>query len=415
MTGARAGYRRGTGSARSATALIAVTSTVANLLSYLFNLLMTRSLGVQGYGELASLLAIVVTASVPGVALQAAIARRITNGRTPNGLIAVTLWLSVGVSGLVLALEPALVALLHLSGFAVVGWTAGYLLPTTISYAWQGILQGRQRFWGLGLMLVGTALAKLAGALLAVAWSATSSTALGGATVATAVLVVVVGPRVLRLAPGQVADRIGRELTRDIGAILGVLVLSSLDLLLARHYLPEQQSGIYAAGNLITRACFWGPAFLAMSSYPRFATPAERRAALRHSTGLLAGLAAAALLVTVAGAGLVPVLLGSGYRSLSHQAWLFAADGLALAAVQLGVYAAIAVHDHRIGRLVWLVALGEFVAVAGRFHHGTTQIITVALAGGLSLTAATLVLELRRNDQPPLTGAGQGPATSLGR
>jgi O-antigen/teichoic acid export membrane protein len=405
MTGARAGFRRA-GSLRSATALIAVASTAANLLSYLFNLLMTRSLGVQGYGELASLLAIVVTASVPGVALQAVIARRITTRRTPTGLFAVTVWLSLGVAGLVLVLEPALAPLLHLSGFAVVGWTAGYLLPTTFSYALQGILQGRQRFLALGLLLIALALAKLAGALLAVAWSASSSIALGGATVATVIVVAVVAPRILRLAPGRAPDRIGAELTRDVGAIMGVLVLSSLDLLLARHYLPARQSGIYAAGNLITRACFWGPAFLAMSSYPRFATPAERRAALRHSTGLLTGLAAVALLLTIAAAGLVPVLIGSGYRSLSHQAWLFAADGLALAGVQLAVYAAIAVHDHRIGRLVWLVALAEFAAVAGRFHHGTVEIVTVALSGGLALIVAALTLELRRRDRP----SGTGPA-----
>lgn len=395
MTGLRSRRAHGAGSLRSATALIAVASTAANLLSYLFNLIMTHSLGVQGYGELATLLAIVVTGSVLGAALQAVIARRITTGRTPNGLLAMTIWLSLGVAGLVLALEPVLVALLHLSGFAVVGWTAGYLIPTTISYAWQGILQGRQRFLALGGLLIALSLAKLAGGLLAVAWSASSSTALGGATVATAVLVVLVGPAVIKLAPGQVPAGIRAELVRDVGAILSVLVLSSLDLLLARHYLPADQSGIYAAGNLITRACFWGPAFLAMSSYPRFAAPAERRAALRHSGLLLAALSGAALLLTIAGAGLIPVLIGSGYRSLSHIAWLFAADGLALAAVQLGVYASIAVHSHRLGRLVWLVALLECLAVAGPLHGSITQIVSVALTGGLALTAAAFVLQRR--------------------
>ena len=51
---------------------------VANAGNYAFNVVMAFLLGPEAYGALAALLALVLVASVPGLALQAVVARRTT-------------------------------------------------------------------------------------------------------------------------------------------------------------------------------------------------------------------------------------------------------------------------------------------------------------------------------------------------
>jgi O-antigen/teichoic acid export membrane protein len=386
----------------SATALTAVASTTANLLGYVFNLLMTRALGVRGYGELAALLAVIIVAIVPGTALQAAIARRVTSGKSPTELVRTSVDVSVAVCVIIILCAPVLKSSLHISSYWPVLWTALSLVPLTIAFAWQGVLQGKRHFLAMGALLVAVQLARVGGGVVAAVVNPTSSTALGVMTVLTLLIVAVITPWVRRQAPGQSTDSLLPELVRDISPIFGVLVLSNLDLLLARHYLGAYDSGLYAAGNLVTRAFFWGPAFLALSGYPRFATPAQRQHALRHSAWLLGVISAVGMAISVVGAELVPLLLGPAYQPVASVAWLFAADGLALAAVQLALYAGLAVHDRRIGRLVWIVAVSECIVVSMFLHDSARHIIAVALTGGLVLLVAAVTLEVRRGKTVPV-------------
>ena len=73
---------------------MAVGSTGANLLGYVFNAVMARALDLADFGELGSLLAVTVVATVPGTALQAVIARRLTTGDTGHAFRRDTLWLA---------------------------------------------------------------------------------------------------------------------------------------------------------------------------------------------------------------------------------------------------------------------------------------------------------------------------------
>ncbi|MGH2816002.1 MAG: hypothetical protein ACRDLC_12715, partial [Actinomycetota bacterium] len=56
--------------------VLAVGMAVANAGNYGFNLVMAFLLGPEAYGALAALLALVLVGSVPGLALQAVVARR---------------------------------------------------------------------------------------------------------------------------------------------------------------------------------------------------------------------------------------------------------------------------------------------------------------------------------------------------
>jgi O-antigen/teichoic acid export membrane protein len=227
--------------------------------------------------------------------------------------------------------------------------------------------------------------------------------ALGATTVLT--LVVIIGAAFM-VGPFTIRTRVAilrRVLARDTATMLGVLLLSNLDLVLARHYLHSHDAGLYAAGNLITRAAFWGPSFVSTVTYPRLSHPDERRAALRFGAGVLAGFGVLTTAAAAVGAPLVPILVGRPYQPISGIAWLFAMQGAALAAVLLGVYAGMAVHDRRLGVLVWVVAAIETCAVATLWHDSVRQVLAVALCGSGALLVAACVQQralLRRRSEP---------------
>ena len=388
------------GAGWSSTIVVAVGSTMANLLGYVFNAVMSRTLDLAGFGELGSLLAVIVVASVPGTALQAVIARRLTTGDDEHGYLRDAVVLALGVGGAVAVLSPLLRTFLDVGSLEPVLWTAAMLVPTTVAFGYLGLLQGAGRFRALAAMLVAVQAARVTGGLVAYATGTGTSTALAVGTAVTSALVVAAAPFVGHVRqpalPGM-RRALLRDIAADISPILGVLVLSNLDLLLARHYLSNHDSGLYTAGNLLTRGAFWGPAFVVLVTYPRLAVPEQRAAALRQGVRMLGVIGALGLLVSVVAGGLIPVLLGrSDYRPVGHIAWLYTADGLALVGTQFAVFAGLAVRDHRLGRLVWLAAAIEIGVVAAFAHGSLEQIITVALCTGLALVATAAVVERRR-------------------
>ena len=159
---------------------------VANAGNYAFNVVMAFLLGPEAYGALAALLALVLVGSVPGLALQAVVARRTTLAGSGGGVGAWpgAGWL-VGRAGLGLVLltvliGPGLVLFLHLDSAVPVLWLALALAPTPLLFAVQGLLQGRERFGALAAVMVAGAAVKLAAGLALVAAGLGVSGAMAG-------------------------------------------------------------------------------------------------------------------------------------------------------------------------------------------------------------------------------------------
>ncbi|HSO53079.1 MAG TPA: hypothetical protein VL330_10075, partial [Actinomycetes bacterium] len=179
---------------------------VANAGNYAFNVVMAFLLGPEAYGALAALLALVLVGSVPGLALQAVVARRTTLARSGRAVGAWpgAGWL-VGRAGLGLVLltvliGPGLVLFLHLDSAVPVLWLALALAPTPLLFAVQGLLQGRERFGALAAVMVAGAAVKLAAGLAMVALGFGVSGAMAGVA-AGGVLAALAGLRLA--APGR--------------------------------------------------------------------------------------------------------------------------------------------------------------------------------------------------------------------
>ncbi|HEV3497228.1 MAG TPA: hypothetical protein VHA34_12850 [Actinomycetes bacterium] len=401
--------------------VLAVGMGVANAGNYAFNVVMAFLLGPEAYGALAALLAVVLVGSVPGLALQAVVARR-TALATGAGLGAAwpgVGWL-VGRAGLGLALlcvlaGPALVLFLHLDSAVPVVWLALALAPTPLLFAVQGLLQGRERFGALAAVMVAGAAVKLAiGMALVAAGLGLGGAMAGGA--AGALLASLAGLRLAAPAPARDRPVVAGPATgpavgwwREVGTattgLLGLFLLANVDVLLARHYLDRAAAGRYALGAVVAKIAFWAPQFVVTVIFPRLVGATDPRRQLGGSALLIAGFGGllAGVLSLADRVGLVVPVLGGGYAGLGPLLPLFAALGTALALVQLLLFEGIATRDRRVGRAVAVALVAEVALVAGPLHGSVAQVAGTALGVAVALAVAGWWLLRRRLSQLPVT------------
>jgi O-antigen/teichoic acid export membrane protein len=377
-------------------------------------------LGPEAYGALAALLALVLVGSVPGLALQAVVARRTTLARSGRAVGAWpgAGWL-VGRAGLGLVLltvliGPVLVLFLHLDSAVPVLWLALALAPTPLLFAVQGLLQGRERFGALAAVMVAGAAVKLAAGLALVALGfgvsgAMAGVAAGGLLAALAGLRLTAPGRPGAARPGSVDNPAHpssgwwREVGTATTGLLGLFLLANVDVLLARHYLDRAAAGRYALGAVVAKIAFWAPQFVVTVVFPRLVGAADPRRLVGGSALLIAGFGGllAGVLALADRVGLVVPVLGGGYAGLGPLLPLFAALGTALALVQLLLFEGIATRDRRMGRAVAVALVAEVALVAGPLHASVGQIAGTALGVAVALAATGWWLLRRRVGRPP--------------
>lgn len=411
-------------SALSSGGLLFAGTFLGALLGYAFFVVLGRSMTPDDLGAVGSLINLSTILTVPGLGLQLVTARGVASQSAPahgrsggpvDGGLLVGALLVGGVPALLLAVTAPLVApLLHLPSVAPLVVLALSAVPMTVAFAALGVLQGAERFAALGLSALLVGVAKIASAVAASALGQGVLGVIGWYAVGWVVVAVVAGALAVRgagrggageddagpdgsmTAPSRWAAGIARARAGLVGSMptAGLLVLSSLDLILARHHLTRDGSGVYTMGALFEKVAFWGPQFIATIYYPRMARPAERAAAVRAAVGMTAAVGVLGVLVAaVAGDLLTSFVGGRAYvGELGHQAWVFTALGVALALVQVLVYADLADHRHGVGALVW-VAVAVTVGAVALWHGSVAAVVATVLVCvlGLLLVAGTVV------------------------
>ena len=317
-----------------AAAGLAAATMAANLVAVVFTIVFTRILGTSGYGSLAAMLNLSVILFVPGMALQVAAAREGTLGRLgSHGELAATLrrWtrrllgaLAVVAVVAVIAREPLAAALGVEEEWAAaaVPVTAGLWLLLSLQ---RGLLQAARAYRAVGLSIVLEALGRLAAALALVGLGAGVTGAYLGTLASLAVAATVLGALLRRrLGPPTVGAHRLRALARDAALpIVGLTLVASLqnvDVILARHVLPDDAAGVYAAATVAAKALVWIAVGLGMWLLPeavhRLAAGRDPRPVLARAFALIAVVAAPALIAYA----LVPrtvlgIAFGSEYES----------------------------------------------------------------------------------------------------
>jgi hypothetical protein len=362
-----------------------------NALAYVVTVASARLLAPEAFGELSALLGLLLVGVVPAVGLQTATALALGAGRpVAHAAHSAALLIAGGTALIAVALIAPVSALLHITDPAALLWLAVLLVPHTVAGGYDGILQGRGRHGTLAAMLSAFGVLKLLGALAGLLSAGTPAAVLAGmaagATAGAALGWVACG----RPGVGPGAAEIVRGAARAAGSLLGFVVLSNLDLLLARHYLPAADAGRYAVGSIVFKVAFWLPQGVCVVVVPELGDAVRGRRIALGAVGWVAATGAVLVAGTALAAPLLPVLLGG---AVPASVWLFALLGAVTAVAQVLLYSGIARRDRLAPAAVWVavgVECGVVAALAGTGAANVGAVVTTAVAVVLLLAALGL-------------------------
>jgi O-antigen/teichoic acid export membrane protein len=384
-------------------------SVSVGVVGYAFHFATGRLLGPVTYAVVAAMVSAMSLLSLPSIVLQTTAARytsllmaRGDSGAIRRLLLQLSLVCLLGVvvlAGVLVILAPAVAGYLHVADTRLV-----YLLALASALALlvsitRGALQGLSRFVLLSLntLLDMTTRLVLAAGLI-----------LGGLGAVGAGIGLAAGPMVayaqsLFLFRGFARSRsqasppltdVGRYTLSAIVAAAGITYLLNVDVILSKHFLSGQDSGLYAAGAVLGRVIYFLGMTVAAVMFPEVT--------LRHARGeahfrvvekslLLLGILSAGLVLTYALLpGLVIGPFGESFARVAPYLILFAVALSFFAVSVLFVNYFLSINSRRfIVPLVGACVLETVLITA--FHASPSQVIAMvllsmgALLGTLSL------------------------------
>jgi O-antigen/teichoic acid export membrane protein len=300
---------------------------VGTALNYVFLVAAGRLLGSDDYGDLAALIGLLSVVLVPTGALQLAVSREVArqlavgHPELADGFARAALRAGVLVTAPLLAVALALTlpfrTLLNIDSaaavaFAMLGLAAALVFPIAT-----GVLLGYQRFGAIAgmyvlpfalrvalLALTAVAGYRLGGAVLAAAASGVASAAVAIALIRDPLRR---GSRVARPALGPFL----RYLWPVLVGLVGIAVLTNIDLLVVKARFGGDEAGEYAVASAFARVAFFLPATILAVLFPRTVT--------RHERGEdTADILGRSLLVTAAFGTLLTLFYALAGRGLVH-------------------------------------------------------------------------------------------------
>jgi O-antigen/teichoic acid export membrane protein len=399
---------------------LAAATLASHLLSYLFQLVMSRSLPASEFGLLNGLMAFSFLLVIPVNTIQLTVARQTAETVVSSGYGQVRRYLRtdlrrttpiiLGGLAAYLVVSPLLASFFHSSLWPI--WIVGTISLAALYLPFaEGVLQGLQRFRSLAMTILTRYVGKLGlGALLVLIGMGVEGglTALLLANAVAALFafaLVSFGSSSAGQRSGASAD-VGTDYPRDAWPTLVtyacVVLLTNVDVMLARHYLTATDSAHYAIAALLGKIAYYLPGFLIVIMVPKVASArASGRSTRQYLTaGLLATLAASAGVVLVYGLfpqQVISILFGARYASPETATLVlyYSVAMLVLSVLYLEVHYLLA--SRRTQPLYGLL-VGPAVALALMVsRHGTglelVHALTIGLLVGLlvvNVLAATL-------------------------
>lgn len=350
--------------------MLFVTLTVVNGSNFLFHAAISRRLEPASYGGLSALLGILLVLTVPVSALQLAITRKVAarrdSGHGPGSVVVgplladAVVW-GVLLSGALVVVAPVVRAFLHLPTLSSAVMLAVYVLPAAIALVPRAVLLGQLRFRLVAGGLLAGAATRLALGIVLVERGAGIDGAMAATVLGEVVTAAVLLPalRAVVRGPDDVTPLRVQwgEATGAVLAFTGFWVLTGVDTLLARHYFPRTESGLYAAAATGARTAMFFSAAVSIVAFPRFAAG---DGGPRARASLVQALAAVAVLgFGVAGLTLlapelmVRVLFGVDYGGSATVIGILALSSATLGVVNVLMYYLLATDRPRPASWCW--------------------------------------------------------------
>lgn len=260
-----------------------VATALANVLFYLFHLLVGRGLGPEDYSLFEALFGVVVIFGALASGTQLSVARIVAEARASNrgaeiDSLITTVFVQVALLGVVVLVlvsiaSPWLGSYVHSQSVVPVLITGIIIFLSILMSAILGALQGMEKFLPLSGTVLTDALSRLLLGLLALDLGLGVSGALSAvglaALVATGVGLALIRPP-LTFSFGRLSWK--TLLMVLVPTSLGTLAMrfpSNVDVLLVRHLFPSPEAGLYAGVAILGRVVLFVPLAVSVVLFPK--------------------------------------------------------------------------------------------------------------------------------------------------
>ena len=390
--------------------LVGAATLIGNGAAYLLSMVAARILAPAEFGALGALLGILVIISTVGIATQAMTARRVAVAASERNVDE-----RVRVEGDSLRLATVVAATIIVGG-VVLAWPIGQLFQipvvavatgiasigfVVIGSAAMGVAQGREQHARFSWAFIANGGSRAVGGVIGVVVLG-SVTGIGIGIVIGCAIGAYIAYRIC--CPGAWSPTLSQglrgEFAHTLHALVVLFTLTNVDVLLARLFLTEDQSGEYSVGVLLAKIAFFLPNAIVIVLFPKMTAGGSRRA-VYIATGLTAVVGLVITLFSFLFGNLViRVLGGVQYPDLGSEAWLFALEGSAFALVQVLLYARLASQDRLAVVAVWVALVVQVLIVALWRHDSVVDIVTTVVFVSLALTVVGLIMDRRRQIPP---------------
>ncbi|MGH2713122.1 MAG: lipopolysaccharide biosynthesis protein [Thermoleophilaceae bacterium] len=393
---ARFGLRRTM--TRGASVMVVLTL-AASVVNYASNVVFSRLLTTEEFGDFTAVLAFAVIAAVPTAAAQTMIAQRVARNFA-EGQVDQMRWfvrhalghvaMVAAMAGILYALTlPLVIELLRIRAPGPAIALLPLIVLTFILPVALGVLQGMDRFVAFGVMTLAIALARIG---FGVPWAAAgggSGGAVGGQAIGLFVVLAgaawILRAQLMPRGSGAATSGMRRPPTSAAlsasAAFIAFAVISNLDVVLAKLFLGSHESGLYAALVTLEKIVIFLPGAVAVVMVPNAARARHSSDESRRVLRIAALLTIVTALVAAVPAAVAPefvleLMFGSKYLDAADGVLPIVCAGAGLALLFLLVTYVVAIDDRR---WTWIVAFGVALQVVGiaAFHDAVAQVATV--------------------------------------
>ncbi|MFH1711031.1 MAG: oligosaccharide flippase family protein [Nanoarchaeota archaeon] len=262
---------------------------IFNVLNYVFQMSMARMLGPADYGILAVLMSLLYIFGIPNEAIQTIITRYASKfemkkdfGKTKyllykslkKGLI-----FSAVIFCIFLIISVYLSGLLHIN-FWLLAMTGLFIFYVFTLPVIRGVLQGRKKFFSLGLNSVLEALAKVVFSIFLVLFGLKVYGAMGGVVVG-GILAAVLAVMSIKEVIKSKMEKINFEgvYRYNLPVLIGVsaiVLIYSIDVIMARIFFTPEIAGKYAFVSLIGKVVLFSSFAISKAMFPLTSENFER-------------------------------------------------------------------------------------------------------------------------------------------
>lgn len=396
--------------------ILFIASSVVNIVNFIFHSYASRLLGPEKYGVLVTLLAFIVIAGMPAMALQMTIVKRTSIFKAHNQFGSVEKLFKKTIfwfSG---------IGILYLVTFAAMGYGVGglkdffhiedkalYLILGAIAFVAlimplvRGILQGLQNFVGLGTTMIIDALFRLLFLYILVSVFSLGVRGAIGTTFVGTVSGFIIGLFLLRhiFKYKESSTEVIRK--RDIliyampvfFSMLGFALLSYMDVFMVKHFFSNYDAGLYSATSMIGKAFLYFPSAIAITLFPKVSESHELNkntlSLLVKSLGLtalisLGGILFCALFPKI----IIGIMFGQKFFAIEGVVRYFGAAILPLVLFNVFINYSLAIHKYG---FIYIMTAGIILyAVALWFFHGSFyQVVGVLFTVNMLILVLSLV------------------------